>query len=68
MAVGEGVSEAVLNSDVCALVPGGGYAQYCTVPAELCLPVPAGLSMTEAAAVPETHWTVSCRTAAVNLN
>jgi len=58
VAVGEGVNQAVLNSDVCALVPGGGYAQYCTVPAELCLPVPAGMSMTEAAAVPETHWTV----------
>jgi NADPH2:quinone reductase len=43
---------------VCALVPGGGYAEYCVTPAVLCLPIPAGLSMEEAAALPETFFTV----------
>jgi len=43
---------------VCALVAGGGYAQYCVAPAAQCLPVPAGLSMIEAAALPETYFTV----------
>jgi NADPH2:quinone reductase len=43
---------------VCALVAGGGYAEYCAIPAEQCLPVPPGLSMRDAAAVPETFFTV----------
>jgi NADPH2:quinone reductase len=43
---------------VCALVAGGGYAEQCVVPIEQCLPVPAGLSMIEAAAIPETYFTV----------
>lgn len=43
---------------VCALVAGGGYAEFCVAPAEQCLPVPAGYSMVEAAAVPETFFTV----------
>ncbi len=43
---------------VCALVAGGGYAEYCAVPAEQCLPVPAALSLVQAAAVPETFFTV----------
>lgn len=43
---------------VCALVAGGGYAQYCVVPAGQCLPVPAGWSMVEAASIPETLFTV----------
>lgn len=43
---------------VCALVAGGGYAQYCVAPEGQCLPVPAGLSMVEAAALPETFFTV----------
>jgi len=43
---------------VCALVAGGGYAEYCIAPAVQCLPVPAGLSLLEAAAVPETFFTV----------
>jgi len=43
---------------VCALVAGGGYAEYCTAPAGQCLPVPAGLPMVEAAAIPETFFTV----------
>jgi putative PIG3 family NAD(P)H quinone oxidoreductase len=43
---------------VCALVPGGGYAEYCVTPDVHCLPVPAGLSMEEAAGIPETFFTV----------
>lgn len=43
---------------VCALVAGGGYADWCVAPAAQCLPVPDGLSMIEAAAVPETFFTV----------
>jgi putative PIG3 family NAD(P)H quinone oxidoreductase len=43
---------------VCALVPGGGYAEYCVTPDPQCLPVPAGLSMEEAAGIPETFFTV----------
>lgn len=43
---------------VCALVQGGGYAEYCTAPAEQCLPVPKGLSLLEAASLPETFFTV----------
>jgi NADPH2:quinone reductase len=43
---------------VCALVQGGGYAEYCTAPAEQCLPVPQGLSALEAASLPETFFTV----------
>jgi putative PIG3 family NAD(P)H quinone oxidoreductase len=43
---------------VCALVSGGGYAQYCTVPAVQCLPIPAGLDAVGAAALPETFFTV----------
>ncbi|MFT0532954.1 NAD(P)H-quinone oxidoreductase [Castellaniella hirudinis] len=47
-----------LGDEVCALVAGGGYAQYCVAPAAQCLPVPQGLSMIEAAALPETYFTV----------
>jgi NADPH2:quinone reductase len=43
---------------VCALVQGGGYAEYCTAPAVLCLPIPKGLSVIEAASLPETFFTV----------
>src|ERR1700693_6310648 len=43
---------------VCALVQGGGYAEYCTAPAATCLPIPSGLSMIEAASLPETCFTV----------
>lgn len=43
---------------VCALVPGGGYAEYCAVPKSLCLPVPKGLDYIKAAALPETFFTV----------
>jgi NADPH2:quinone reductase len=43
---------------VCALTPGGGYAEYCAAPASNCLPVPQGLSLAEAAALPENYFTV----------
>lgn len=43
---------------VCALVQGGGYAEYCAAPARQCLPIPAGLSAIEAASLPETFFTV----------
>ena len=57
-ALGEGVDPALLGQPVCALVAGGGYAQYCLADARHCLPVPAGLSLAEAAALPETLFTV----------
>ncbi len=47
-----------IGDEVCALVQGGGYAEYCTAPVEQCLPIPAGLSMVEAASLPETCFTV----------
>mgnify|MGYP000971201585 CR=1 FL=1 len=47
-----------LGDAVCALVSGGGYAEYCTAPVPQCLPVPQGLGMVEAAALPETFFTV----------
>ena len=57
-ALGDGVSDFAVGDAVCALVAGGGYAEFCTAPAPQCLPVPAGLSMVEAAALPETFFTV----------
>ncbi|AOB32254.1 NAD(P)H-quinone oxidoreductase [Bordetella sp. H567] len=47
-----------VGDKVCALVAGGGYAEYCAVPVQQCLPIPAGLSDTEAAGLPETYFTV----------
>jgi len=47
-----------LGDDVCALVAGGGYAEYCPAPLGQCLPVPPGLSLVEAASLPETFFTV----------
>jgi len=58
VAIGEGVDTWKIGDVVCALTPGGGYAQYCTTPAGFCLPVPAGLPLREAACVPETYFTV----------
>ena len=58
VAVGEGVEAALIGQPVCALVAGGGYAEYCLAPAGQCLPVPDALSMVEAAAIPETLFTV----------
>jgi NADPH2:quinone reductase len=57
-AVGAGVTEWKTGDEACALLAGGGYAQYAAVPAGQCLPVPKGLSMTEAASLPETFFTV----------
>jgi len=58
VALGDGVAPDMLGQDVCALVNGGGYAQYCLAEAGHCLPVPEGLSLAEAAALPETLFTV----------
>ncbi len=57
VAAGRGAEQAV-GGPVCALVTGGGYAEYCVAPAGTCLPVPEVLSMREAAAMPETLFTV----------
>ncbi|MCB2012165.1 MAG: NAD(P)H-quinone oxidoreductase [Geminicoccaceae bacterium] len=58
VALGRGSGRFKVGDRVCALLSGGGYAQYCTVPEPQLLPVPAGLSMIEAAALPETFMTV----------
>jgi NADPH:quinone reductase len=57
VAAGEGAEQAI-GGAVCALVAGGGYAEYCVAPAGTCLPVPEVLSLREAAAMPETLFTV----------
>lgn len=57
-ATGDQVTQFKPGDQVCALVSGGGYAEYCTAPASLCLPVPSGLSAIEAAGLPETFFTV----------
>lgn len=54
----EGVERELAGQPVCALLAGGGYAEYAVAPAGQCLPVPHALSMTEAAAIPETLFTV----------
>ncbi|MBS7455615.1 NAD(P)H-quinone oxidoreductase [Coralloluteibacterium stylophorae] len=58
VALGEGVDRWTVGDRVCALTPGGGYAEFCAVPAAHCLPVPDGVGMDEAAAVPENAFTV----------
>lgn len=57
-ALGHGVTGFAVGDEVCALVAGGGYAERANVPQEQCLPVPRGLSLIEAAAIPETYFTV----------
>jgi len=57
-ATGSHVTAFKTGDRVCALLAGGGYAEYCTVPALQCLPAPAGLTLLEAAAIPETFFTV----------
>ncbi|KFE36096.1 NAD(P)H-quinone oxidoreductase [Thioclava atlantica] len=57
-ALGPGVTSWKVGDAVCALLPGGGYAQYATCPAEHALPVPAGLDLKSAACLPETCFTV----------
>ncbi|QEM82604.1 NAD(P)H-quinone oxidoreductase [Halomonas binhaiensis] len=56
--LGEGVGGFQVGDRVCALTNGGGYGEYCVVPESQTLPVPAGMSMIEAAALPETFFTV----------
>jgi NADPH2:quinone reductase len=58
VAVGLGVHHYRVGQEVCALVAGGGYASYCAAPEPQVLPVPKGLSLIEAAALPETFFTV----------
>jgi putative PIG3 family NAD(P)H quinone oxidoreductase len=56
--LGEDTSDPALGERVCALIAGGGYAQYAVAPAVQCLPAPPSLSLEEAAALPETFFTV----------
>jgi len=58
VAAGNAVTGLQVNQSVCALVAGGGYAEYVTAPATQCLPIPNGLSIVEAASLPETYFTV----------
>jgi putative PIG3 family NAD(P)H quinone oxidoreductase len=58
MAVGSGVDQWKVGDRVCALTPGGGYAEEVTAPAGHCMPIPQGISMLQAAALPETYLTV----------
>ena len=58
VARGPGVTGPAPGDEVCALVSGGGYAEYCAVPVPQCLPIPDGLDMVRAAALPETFFTV----------
>ncbi|KAA0994765.1 zinc-binding dehydrogenase [Pseudomonas sp. ANT_J12] len=58
VAIGKGVSEFVLGDKVCALTNGGGYAQYCVAPASQTLPIPDDMDWIQAAAIPETFFTV----------
>jgi NADPH2:quinone reductase len=57
-ALGKDVSGWKVGDTVCALTPGGSYAEYCTAPAPQCLPIPAGFDMLRAAALPENYFTV----------
>ena len=56
--VGEGVRDWRAGDRVCALVAGGGYAEYCVAPAPQCLPIPSNVDFVQAAAIPETFFTV----------
>lgn len=58
VAKGTNVTQWSMGDPVCALTPGGGYAEYCVTPAAHSLPVPRGLSMLEAASLPENFFTV----------
>ena len=57
-AVGDAVAGRAVGDSVCALLAGGGYAEYCAAPAPQCLPVPAGIDIVDAAALPEVAMTV----------
>ena len=56
--IGAGVTNVQLGDQVCALLPGGGYAEYVVTPAAHCLPVPNGMTLAQAACLPETFFTV----------
>ena len=56
--LGQGVDSLKIGDKVCALLPGGGYAEYVATPAAHCLPVPKGMALREAACLPETFFTV----------
>src|SRR5437763_990333 len=58
VATGDGKAEFAIGDSVCALTPGGGYAEYCVAPAAHCLPLPAGLSLLDGASLPENYFTV----------
>jgi NADPH2:quinone reductase len=58
VSIGAGVSGVAVGDQVCALLPGGGYAEYVATPAAHCLPVPQGMGLKEAACLPETFFTV----------
>jgi NADPH:quinone reductase len=58
VAAGAGVREPAVGSEVCALLAGGGYAEYAVAPAPQCLPLPPRVTVEEAAALPETFFTV----------
>ena len=58
VSTGPGTRRWRVGDLVCALTNGGGYAQYCTVLEDHCLPIPAGLGLAEAASLPEAHFTV----------
>jgi len=58
VSVGQNVSKPPINSEVCALVTCGGYAEYCLAAASICLPVPEKISLVNAAGIPETFFTV----------
>jgi putative PIG3 family NAD(P)H quinone oxidoreductase len=58
VAIGKNVTQFQLGDQVCALTPGGSYAQYCVCDVGSCLPIPKGLSMVQAAAIPENYFTV----------
>ena len=57
-ALGDAVTTWRVGDDVCALTPGGGYAEYCTTPADWALPLPPGLASKDAASLPENYFTV----------
>ena len=58
VALGEQVKDLAVGDEICALAPGGGYAEFCAVPAAHCLPLPRGYDMVRGAALPETFFTV----------
>ena len=58
VAIGSGVTDWAVGDAVCALLPGGGYAEYVVTPAAHALPVPAGMDLKSAACLPETYFTV----------